>query len=125
MTPTTAGRRVRVGRRGRDSRGRPGPPHAAHARLAGPDRLVGAVVLSLCVGAVAIGPGQVAAILVKQVGIGLPWSFEGRQESVLLAIRLPRVVLGVVVGAGLAAGGSGHAGHVSEPAGRSHPGRYR
>ena len=68
--------------------------------------LLGTVVAGLGIGAVPIGPGQVLAILGEQVGVGLPWAFDVRQELVLTAIRLPRVVLGVLVGAGLAASGA-------------------
>lgn len=68
--------------------------------------LAAVVVLSMCIGAVGISPAQVAAILARQLGISLPWSFAPQQESVLLAIRLPRVLLGVLVGGGLAAAGA-------------------
>ena len=68
--------------------------------------LVGAVVLGLGVGAVAISPGQVLAILGEPVGLSLPWGYESRQALVLTAIRLPRVLLGVGVGGGLAVSGA-------------------
>jgi iron complex transport system permease protein len=68
--------------------------------------LVGAVVLGLGVGAVAISPGQVLAILGESVGLSLPWAYESRQALVLTAIRLPRVLLGVGVGGGLAVSGA-------------------
>jgi iron complex transport system permease protein len=63
-------------------------------------------VFSICYGAVEISPAQVLAILARQVGIELPFAFTARQESVLLFIRLPRVVLGLLVGAGLAISGA-------------------
>ncbi|MDF1818738.1 MAG: iron chelate uptake ABC transporter family permease subunit [Immundisolibacteraceae bacterium] len=56
-------------------------------------------------GGVAISPGAVAAILASQVGIQLPWSFTAQEQAVLLAIRLPRVCLGALVGAALAISG--------------------
>jgi iron complex transport system permease protein len=68
--------------------------------------LAGAVVLGLGVGAVAISPGQVLAILGESVGLSLPWAYESRQALVLTAIRLPRVLLGVGVGGGLAVSGA-------------------
>ena len=68
--------------------------------------LAGAVVLGLGVGAVAISPGQVGAILADQVGLSLPWAYESRQALVLTAIRLPRVLLGMGVGGGLAVSGA-------------------
>lgn len=68
--------------------------------------LVGAVALGLGMGAVAISPGQVLTILGKQVGLSLPWAVEPRQTLVLTSIRLPRVLLGVGVGGGLAVSGA-------------------
>jgi iron complex transport system permease protein len=68
--------------------------------------LGGAVVLGLGVGAVAISPGQVLAILGESVGLSLPWAYESRQALVLTAIRLPRVLLGMGVGGGLAVSGA-------------------
>ncbi len=63
------------------------------------------VMLSAGIGAVSISPGQFIAIIAERVGLSLPWAFDARQEHVLLAIRLPRVLLGAVVGGGLAVSG--------------------
>jgi iron complex transport system permease protein len=68
--------------------------------------LLGAIGTGLAVGAVAISPGQVLAILAEPVGLSLPWAYETRQALVLTAIRLPRVLLGVGVGGGLAVSGA-------------------
>jgi len=68
--------------------------------------LVGAIAAGLAVGAVAISPGQVMAILGAEVGLSLPWPYEHRQALVLTGIRLPRVLLGVGVGGGLAVSGA-------------------
>lgn len=68
--------------------------------------LFGVILLSIGDGALPISATQVAAILAKQVGISLPVEFQAQQESVLLAIRLPRVLLGILVGAGLAMSGA-------------------
>lgn len=57
------------------------------------------------VGAMAISPAQVAAILAKWAGILLPVEFNMGQEAVLLSIRLPRVLLGALVGGSLAIAG--------------------
>jgi iron complex transport system permease protein len=65
-----------------------------------------AIGASLTLGAVAIAPGQVLAILGDQIGLSLPWAYETRQELVLTAIRLPRVLLAVGVGGGLAVSGA-------------------
>jgi iron complex transport system permease protein len=61
---------------------------------------------SLAIGAVTIAPGQVLAILGEQVGLTLPWAYETRQELVLTGIRLPRVLLAIGVGGGLAVSGA-------------------
>lgn len=64
------------------------------------------VLLSVGIGAVRIHPLQVLTILAAQVGINLPFAFDAQQEAVLLAIRLPRVCLGAMVGAGLGVAGA-------------------
>jgi iron complex transport system permease protein len=70
--------------------------------------LIGVVLLAVGIGAVQIMPDQVVAILLKQVGIQttVPFPFEARQESVLMAIRLPRVAAGILIGAVLALSGA-------------------
>jgi len=68
--------------------------------------LAAAFLLAVGYGAVAIGPGEALAILAAQLGIELPWEFSRQQEAVLLAIRLPRALVGVLVGAALAASGA-------------------
>lgn len=77
--------------------------------------LVGVVWGSIGIGAVDIGPLQVLAILLKQVGIETPWAFELQQELVLTAIRLPRVLLGLLIGAGLAVSGAAMQGLFRNP----------
>lgn len=58
------------------------------------------------IGAVSITPSQILSILTAQIGLELPWSFDSRQEAVVMAIRLPRVILGIVIGAALAMSGA-------------------
>jgi iron complex transport system permease protein len=72
-------------------------------------------IVSIAVGSVAIGPEQVLGILVAELGIGSPWAFSAQQESVLLAIRLPRVLLGAAVGAGLGVAGAAMQGVYRSP----------
>jgi iron complex transport system permease protein len=67
--------------------------------------LVASAVAGLAIGAVPIAPAQTVAILLAQVGIGLPVEYTAQQEAVLLAIRLPRVLLAALIGAGLAVSG--------------------
>jgi iron complex transport system permease protein len=84
--------------------------------LAGLAGLLAVVALAaLGTGAVAIGPGQVLAILADAVGVALPWPFEARQALVLTGIRLPRVLLGMLVGAGLAVSGAAMQGLFRNP----------
>ena len=69
--------------------------------------LVAGALASVAVGAVGIAPAQVVAILAAQAGLSVPGvAFTDHEASVLLAIRLPRVLLSVVVGAGLAVSGA-------------------
>lgn len=63
-------------------------------------------LLAMGSGAVAIAPAQVVSILAAQIGIELPWEYARREEIVLMAIRLPRAVLAIQVGAGLAVSGA-------------------
>lgn len=63
-------------------------------------------LLSIGIGAVEISPLQTLAILAGKIGINFPIAFTEQQEAVLLAIRLPRVILGLTVGAGLAVSGA-------------------
>lgn len=67
--------------------------------------LVIAVVVALGSGAVRIAPGEVVSILLHHAGLG--GSNVGvTEDAVLWAIRLPRVLLAVAVGAGLAVAGA-------------------
>ncbi|MCK2056976.1 iron ABC transporter permease [Methylobacterium sp. 37f] len=69
--------------------------------------LAGAVLMSLGLGAVSIPPGRVAAILLH--GGGEPGGGDtgaARDALVILNIRLPRTLLGLLVGAGLAVSGA-------------------
>ncbi|QQS43204.1 MAG: iron ABC transporter permease [Acidobacteriota bacterium] len=68
--------------------------------------LIALLILAVGVGAVEISVPQIFAILASKAGITLPFAYEAQQESVLMAIRLPRVILGLFVGAGLAVSGA-------------------
>lgn len=67
--------------------------------------VVASIVVSLGSGAVAVAPGQVVGILLSRMGITTSIDFSAQQEAVLWAIRLPRVLFGVLVGGGLAVSG--------------------
>ncbi len=98
-------------------------PGCRHSRRIGPAALLAglavsaaaAAILSLGTGAVAIAPGQVLAILAGEIGLRLPWAFEPQQAAVLLAIRLPRVLVGALTGAGLAVSGAAMQGLFRNP----------
>ncbi|GAB5534908.1 MAG: iron ABC transporter permease [Rubricoccaceae bacterium] len=75
--------------------------------------LVLAALTSAATGAVAISVPKAVAILGSTLGLTMPASafgfdlaFTAQQEAVLLSIRLPRVLMGIVVGAGLAMSGA-------------------
>lgn len=73
------------------------------------------VLLNAGMGAVRISPAEVVSILLARVGVETGVSFEARQEAVLLAIRMPRVVLAVLVGAALAVTGAAMQGLFRNP----------
>jgi iron complex transport system permease protein len=68
--------------------------------------LVVAVLLGVGIGAVNVPVPAVLGILLSKIGISAGLGFEPQQEGVLLAIRLPRVVLGLLVGAALGLSGA-------------------
>lgn len=77
--------------------------------------LLTTALLAVGHGAVAITPEQVVAILAAQSGLTLPWEYTSQQAAVLLAIRLPRVLLAVLIGGGLAVAGAAMQGLFRNP----------
>lgn len=73
------------------------------------------VLLNVGMGAVRISPAEAVSIVLARVGVETGVSFEARQEAVLLAIRMPRVVLAVLVGAALAVTGAAMQGLFRNP----------
>ena len=67
--------------------------------------LIVVMIIAAGIGAMQIAPSQVVAILLKPIGINLPVTYDEGIANVLWQIRLPRVVMGVLVGAGLAISG--------------------
>lgn len=65
-----------------------------------------AIVVSAGVGAVSIKPQELWAILLAKMGISSVVSFREEQEIIFWFIRLPRICLGILVGAGLAVAGT-------------------
>lgn len=99
------------------------PPFSAHAgaaargqvraRRLAPGAVLSVLALALLAlallavghGAYPIAPGQVLRILAEQAS-GLAWGADPQQAAVLTTIRLPRVLLAVLTGAGLAVAGA-------------------
>ncbi|GAB4272541.1 MAG: iron ABC transporter permease [Methylomicrobium sp.] len=77
--------------------------------------LLVSVIVSLGVGAYAITPKQVLAILSEPFGWQLPWLFDSGQRAVLASIRGPRIALGVLIGATLAISGAAMQGLFRNP----------
>lgn len=79
------------------------------ARVAALPALAGllavAVLLNLVIGAVRVPPGEVAGILLDHAGIPSPFTFTQQHAAVVWNIRVPRTLLALVVGAGLATAG--------------------
>jgi iron complex transport system permease protein len=73
------------------------------------------VMLAADKGAVEISLPQCAAIVAHKLGLHLPWSFTVEQEATLISIRLPRVLLGALVGAGLGVSGAATQGLFRNP----------
>ena len=63
-------------------------------------------VASLALGVVDVAPGAVLRIVLHHLGLGAGDGFTAQQEAVVWSIRLPRLLLGAVVGAGLGAAGA-------------------
>lgn len=68
--------------------------------------LVISAAAALGTGSFAIAPHEVVAIVLSRFGLHVPVAYEPQQEAVLLAIRLPRVLLAATVGAALGASGA-------------------
>ena len=77
--------------------------------------MVAVMVLSSCTGAVKISLPELLAILENQAGLGDGTGFKSQQAAVLLNIRLPRVMLGMLIGAGLGVSGAGIQGLFRNP----------
>ncbi|MBQ8004278.1 MAG: iron chelate uptake ABC transporter family permease subunit, partial [Oscillospiraceae bacterium] len=63
------------------------------------------IILAIGIGPVAVSPITTAKVLVSKIpffGSFLPVSWDALSENIVLMLRLPRVLLGVIVGASLA-----------------------
>ena len=77
--------------------------------------LICLIIVSVGIGAVSISPGEVLAIILDQIGINTNVSYEQIQASILLDIRLPRVILAILVGSALAISGAAMQGLFRNP----------
>ncbi|MGY0034476.1 FecCD family ABC transporter permease [Pedobacter sp. NJ-S-72] len=68
--------------------------------------LLAVVILSSCIGAVTIAIPEFLSIIAYKTGISDAVNFKPQQAAVLMNIRLPRVILGVLIGAGLGISGA-------------------
>lgn len=68
--------------------------------------LIAALLAAAGNGAVRIDTPQALSILLNRIGLGAPWEYDSIQENVLTMIRMPRVCLGLLVGAALAVSGA-------------------
>ncbi len=93
--------------------------HAAVDRGAPPPRFTASTLLMVMVvlfvvalfanvgmGAVEIPPAQAVAVLLSHAGLDVGVEFEPRTDAILWNIRLPRVVLGILVGGSLGIAGA-------------------
>ena len=73
------------------------------------------ILIATGTGAMHMSPLQVLAILLSKAGIHLPVAYEENMAGVLWMIRLPRVILGVLIGAGLGVAGAALQGMFRNP----------
>jgi iron complex transport system permease protein len=74
-----------------------------------------AAVLSACLGALHISLPEFYSIIMNRTGLSDEMNYQPQQEAVLLSLRLPRVILGILVGAALAVSGAAMQGLFRNP----------
>jgi iron complex transport system permease protein len=77
--------------------------------------LIITVITAAGIGAMQIKPMQVMAILLSKLQISIPVTYDEGMANVLWQIRLPRVIMGMLVGAGLAVAGAAMQGLFRNP----------
>jgi iron complex transport system permease protein len=77
--------------------------------------LLVAVLVGVSIGAVALPPSEVLSTLLRRLGLSYGTPLPSLQESVLVDIRLPRVLLTAVVGGVLALAGASYQGVFRNP----------
>ena len=107
---TLVATRLHVGRSGR-VRGRP-----VMLALVGVLALVGALILGVGLGTVAIAPGDTIAIIAHRLfGLDLGATWTPATETIVWDLRLPRVLTAMVVGTALAVAGATFQGLLRNP----------
>jgi iron complex transport system permease protein len=76
--------------------------------------LIGVAVLSLMLGRLRIPPGQIVTILASRI-VPLNHTWNPTLESVLFDVRIPRLLAGILVGAGLSISGASFQGLFRNP----------
>ncbi len=78
--------------------------------------LVVALVAGVGLGSVAVPPGDTAAILAHRLlGLDVPQTWSAATETIVMDLRLPRVLTAMVVGVGLAVAGAAFQGLLRNP----------
>jgi len=96
--------------------GRPArAPGAAVLALAGLGVLALAVVIAVAAGSVAVAPGDTLGILLRALGLPVDRSWSPAAETIVLELRLPRVLTAIMVGGGLAVAGAAFQGLLRNP----------
>jgi iron complex transport system permease protein len=73
--------------------------------LVGLSLLLAAIVAGVALGTVSIPPAETIAILAHQLGWGADASWAQSSETIVVTLRLPRVLTALVVGLGLSVAG--------------------
>ncbi|HEX8025330.1 MAG TPA: iron chelate uptake ABC transporter family permease subunit, partial [Candidatus Limnocylindrales bacterium] len=74
------------------------------------------LVLGIAIGTVAVPPGDTVAILAHRLlGLNLPVTWTPAEETIVMDLRLPRVLTAMVVGVGLAVSGTAFQGLLRNP----------
>jgi iron complex transport system permease protein len=105
---TLALTRARVGRPAR-------VPGTAVLALAGLGLLLVAVVAAVAIGSVAVAPGDTLGILLRSIGLPVTRTWSPAAQTIVLELRLPRVLSAVMVGGGLAVAGAAFQGLLRNP----------
>jgi iron complex transport system permease protein len=97
------------------ARRRGGPPRPALLAVAGLVALGVAIVVGVAAGSVAVAPGDTLGILLGALGLPVEQTWAPAAETIVLELRLPRVLTAAVVGAGLAVAGATFQGLLRNP----------